>query len=319
MTDWLRLAAATAVVLAPGFAVARALGRRGASAGLAWALVAIGVGLAIAFAVGGSIWLVLGIVLGAGALALPLSRRRPRRPGGGGLVALAGLAFGGALWFVEGPIGGDGIFHLARVRKLDAFGSLSLRAVDEFRDGGLHPGYAFPLWHGFLALVAKVAAVDPSVVMRHEPSLLAPLAFLVAYEAGRAVVGTGWGGVAVVLAQVAMFALAAGHGGGYVVLTNPGTAARQLLAPATIALFFTALEERRRAAYATLGAVTLCATLVHPAFSVFALLPLAGYAVVRLLVARREARETGTALAFATVPVAAVLVWLKPLVDKQQR
>ena len=34
------------------------------------------------------------------------------------------------------------------MRKLDDFGALSLRAVDEFKDGGLHPGYAFPLWHG---------------------------------------------------------------------------------------------------------------------------------------------------------------------------
>ena len=47
-----------------------------------------------------------------------------------------------------GRSAGDGLFHLARVRKLDAFGDLSLRAVDEFADGGLHPGYAFPLWHG---------------------------------------------------------------------------------------------------------------------------------------------------------------------------
>ena len=40
-------------------------------------------------------------------------------------------------------------------------GDLSLAPVDEFADGGLHPGYAFPLWHGFLALVAKVALRRP--------------------------------------------------------------------------------------------------------------------------------------------------------------
>ena len=69
-------------------------------------------------------------------------------------VAGAGALLGLLLWHVAGEIGGDGLFHLARVRKLDAFDSLSLDAVNEFADGGLHPGYAFPLWHGFLALVA---------------------------------------------------------------------------------------------------------------------------------------------------------------------
>src|SRR4029453_10533803 len=46
------------------------------------------------------------------------------------------------LWHVAGEIGGDGLFHLARVRKLEAFDSLSLEAVDEFADGGPHAGYA---------------------------------------------------------------------------------------------------------------------------------------------------------------------------------
>ena len=49
---------------------------------------------------------------------------------------------------------GDGLFHEGRVRKLVELGDLHLRTVDEFKDGGLHPGYAFPLWHGFDALVA---------------------------------------------------------------------------------------------------------------------------------------------------------------------
>ena len=40
------------------------------------------------------------------------------------------------------------------------------------------------------------------------------------------------------LAQVAMFALAAGHGGSYTALALPATASRQLLVPAVIALFF---------------------------------------------------------------------------------
>ena len=62
---------------------------------------------------------------------------------------------------------GDGLFHLARARKLLELDALSLERVSEFADGSLHPGYAFPLWHGFLALVSKLAGVDPTdVVLR---------------------------------------------------------------------------------------------------------------------------------------------------------
>ena len=83
---------------------------------------------------------------------------------------------GWLLWHVGSAVVGDGLFHEARVRKLVDLGGLHLRTVDEFKDGGLHPGYAFPLWHGFDALVAKVSGLDPTVVVNHEASLLAPFA-----------------------------------------------------------------------------------------------------------------------------------------------
>jgi hypothetical protein len=84
------------------------------------------------------------------------------------------------------------------VRKLVALGNLHLRTLDEFKDGGLHPGYAFPLWHGFLALVTKLSGLDPSVVLHREASVLVPLACLVAWEAGLAVFGSVAAGFAVV-------------------------------------------------------------------------------------------------------------------------
>jgi hypothetical protein len=49
-----------------------------------------------------------------------------------------------------------------------------LRSLDEFRDGGLHPGYAFPALHGFLALVSKLAGVGPGAVVLHETTALLP-------------------------------------------------------------------------------------------------------------------------------------------------
>src|SRR5262249_6682487 len=150
------------------------------------------------------------------AVAAAFARRRWRRPDVGFvIVLLAGIGFGIALWHLAGSVQGDALFHLGRVRKLDDLGSLSLHAEDEFRDGGLHPGYAFPLWHGFLALVARLAGVDPAEVVRHEPSLLAPLALLVAFEAGLAVFRSAWLAGAVAAASAALFSLAPGRGGGH--------------------------------------------------------------------------------------------------------
>ncbi|HKT45283.1 MAG TPA: hypothetical protein VJQ85_10815, partial [Gaiellaceae bacterium] len=226
-------------------------------------------------------------------------------------IALAGLALGGLLWGIEGVIRGDAIFHLGRIRKLDDFGSLSLRAVDEFKDGGLHPGYAFPLWHGWLALVAKVAAVDPSSVVLHEPSLLAPIALVVAYEAGTAVFRSVWLGLATMLAQVALIAFAPGYGGAYTSLELPGTVARQLLVPAALTLFFLFVRAPSWPLALTLAAAGMDLAFVHPTYALFLVIPLVGYVVVR---ARRDVRRNIAALAAYGVPVLLVFAWLEPIV-----
>ncbi len=181
-----QLVFANVVLLLPGALVARALGIRSVSATLAWSLALIFGALAVTFAVGSSLTLTLLLLLVPGIVALRFARNAPRaeRIPGRRWVFLAGALLGLLLWHVAGNIGGDGLFHLARVQKLDAFGSLSLDAVNEFADGGLHPGYAFPLWHGFLALVARVGFLDPAEVVLHEATVLAPIALLVTYEAG---------------------------------------------------------------------------------------------------------------------------------------
>jgi hypothetical protein len=316
---YVRLAAATACLLLPGALVARVLRLRSASADLTWSLAALFVAMAIVFAVHGSLTLALVLlgVIGAGALIWLL--RRPalggQAPAGFSLwVAAAGIGFGIALWFITGHLaGGDDFFHLARVRKLDDFGGLSLRAVDEFRDGGLHPGYAFPLWHSFLALVARLAGVDPSAVVLHQASVLVPVAFLVAWEAGKEVFRSAWGGLAVLLAQVAMFGLAAGSGGSYRSLALPATTSRQLLVPAVIALFFAYVVRRSWAALATLAAASGALALVHPTYALFLLIPLGGYVVARTVFARTEVPEGLAALAAILVPAAAVALWVRPL------
>jgi len=330
---WLRLTAATACLLLPGALVARGLCVPGVSAALAWSLGALFAAMAVVFAVQSTLTVALVLLCVIAAAALPWALFPSRNtvlqaPHGpprarfrasdtvlqGILVAAAGIGFGIALWAITHHLtGGDDFFHLARVRKLDDFGGLSLRAVDEFRDGGLHPGYAFPLWHALLALVARLAGVDPAPVVLREAAVLVPVAFLVAWEAGRQVFRSAWGGLAVVAAQVAMFGLAAGHGGSYKALALPATASRQVLVPAVIALFFATSARRSWVALATLAAASGALALVHPTYALFVLILLAGYVAARLLLARAELVAGAWALAAVAVPAGAVALWLRPI------
>jgi hypothetical protein len=313
---YLRLAAATAVVLLPGFLLARALGRRSASAGLVLALALLFAALAATFALNASLVLTGLVLVAAGAAALPFAVRRafPSAEGGAGAVLPLGILFGLALWHVARPPAGDGLFHLARVRKLVAFDELSLSAVGEFADGGLHPGYAFPLWHGLLALVAELAAVDPADVLAHEASVLAPLAFVVAYEAGVAVFASRRLGAAVLAAHVALVSLAAGHGGALASLAQPGAAARLLLVPAAIALV---LSWTRAPAWDLLLAVAasgLMLAVVHPTYALFLALPLGGFVVARALLGPQDVPRLLAAVAAFLVPAGAFFAWLLPVV-----
>jgi hypothetical protein len=314
----LRLAFATACVLLPGFLIARALFLRGISATLPLALASVALSMTLMFAFGGTMTLAVIALVAVGAVALPFAiRGRALEPRAGTLLLLAGgLALGVALWRVAPAISGDALFHLARVRKLDSFDGLSLRAVDEFADGGLHPGYAFPLWHGFLALIANIAGVDPALVLQHEASILAPLAVLVAYEAGHALFRSRAAGVAVAVAQVGLIALAPGSGGAYNSLALPATASRQLLVPAAIALFFAYLRDRQRTTLPALAAAGLGLALVHPTYAVFLAVPLAGYLVARAMMARGELVPAVVAYGAFAAPMVAVSAALLPIVQK---
>jgi hypothetical protein len=311
-----RLALATAVVLAPGWAIARALGLRGISATLSWSLAIVFGALAVTFALNASLTVSLVLVLAAGVVAAPFAVRgapAPRVPGWS-RVAAAGAVLGVLLWHVAGDVGGDGFFHLARVRKLLAFDDLSLEGLAEFADGGLHPGYAFPLWHGVLALVAKVAFVDPQDVVLHEASVLAPIAVLVAYEAGLMLFRAVGPAAVAAAAQVALIAFAPGHGGAYTALALPATASRQILVPAALALALAAVAAPSRAALASAAAAGFALAVVHPTYAIFLWIPLVGFLAVRWLWTRSEARPIGAALAALMVPAAAFFAWLLPVV-----
>jgi hypothetical protein len=311
-----------AVVLAPGALLARTLGVQRASAMLAWSLALVFAALAVTFLVHGSLTLTLVLLLmaGAAALVVGIQRGRPRGPAvaerlpGRGRVVAAGAVLGLLLWHVAGNVGGDGFFHLARIQKLLSFGDLTLGSTNEFPDGGLHPGYAFPLWHGFLALVAKVSGADPTDVVLHGPTVLAPLALLVAYEAGWALFRRAAPAATAAAAGVAIVAMAPGHGGALTALALPATASRQLLVPAALALALEAVRRPAPVLLASAAAASLALAAVHPTYALFLWVPLAGFLAVRWLWERRDAREGGLVLAALVVPAGLFFAWLLPVI-----
>ncbi len=242
--------------------------------------------------------------------ALPAAARVMRNS-----IVLAGVGLGAGIWSVQGVFTGDAFFHLGRIRKLYALSSLSLHDVGEFARGGLHPGYAFPLWHGWIALVARIAGVDPTSAAMHESSLLTPLALVVAFELGWAIFRSTGLGFAAMLVQVAIKALAPGQGGVYTLLWQPGTAASQLLAPAVIALFVLFLRTPTWPFAVTLAAASASLALVHPTYALFLAIPLAAFVVARVLLARGADLRSGLgALAAFGVPMVLAFVWLRPII-----
>ena len=313
----LRLVAATACLLLPGALIARALGLEGAAPAFAWSLAALFAGMAVMFAVHGSIWLAAAIMGGAGLAAAPFALRGPAvRVSAWTLGVLAlGLAAGIALWWVA-SFGGDSFFHLGRVRKLDDFGSISLRSLDEYRDGGLHPGYAFPLFHGFLALVSKLAGVDPDAVILHGPTALLPLSFLLTYESGVTLFRSRWAGTATMLTSFALLGLAPGHGGSLVSLPLAANASRMLILPAVLALVFACVREPSWPLLASVAATAGAMTLTHPPHSALVLIVLGGFLVARALLARRDLIPIGASLLAVAIPTGAVALWLRPLLHE---
>ena len=307
----LRLAAATAVLLVPGALIARALRSPGAAGALVWSLTALTGGMIVMFATHSSLNLALALLFVAGIAALPFARARGELST---LVLACGVVFGVLLWqLAPSVLAGDVPFHLARIRKLEAFGSLSLRSLDEFRDGGLHPGYAFPLWHGFLAGVARLAGVDPAQVLKHEPSILAPLAFLIPFEAGYALFRSRALGVAVTAGTVALLALAPGDGGIFRTLALPASVAQVLLVPAALALAFRAAREPSWPAYVSVAAGSLVLALVHPTYAFFLLIPAFGWLIGRAILVRGDVLPVGGAVGALTLSAGAVALWLLPL------
>jgi hypothetical protein len=327
----LRLTAAAAcVLLVPGGIFVRALGRPAAfgvalAASFVWSLAALAGSLALTFALDGTIGTTIWLLAGFGSAALvPALMRAPvvsepteRRAVAG--VAAAGAVFAGAVWWTASSIFGDGLFHLGRIRKLETLDLTSLNVVDEFRDGGLHPGYAFPVWHSAVALVARLADVDPALALQHLPAILTPLAVVLAYAAGAALFRSFGAGVATAAAQVGLLGFSRAGTGSFDFLALPATVARALIAPALLALVFSVAAGGRRRGVLSIAAASLALALVHPTYAFFVAVPLAGFLAARVVLATsrwREAVRVAAALPAVLLPAGLYALWLKPIVDQ---
>jgi hypothetical protein len=330
----LRLAGAAAcVLLLPGAFLLRAVSWPSSiavavAASLALSLGVVTLALALVFAVGASIILAVVVIVAVTLCAAvaatlrgqstPLSRRECRALAG---VLGAAIPFAGIVWWSAG-LTGDAFFHLARARKLAEFDSLdALTTVSEFKDGGLHPGYAFPLWQGIDALVARLAGADVIDVFLYLPAVLVPLAFVLAFGAGSVVFDSRIGGLVLVGTQVAYFGFLWSDGdragtGIYEITSQPHPASHLLLATAALALVFAFRAEGGWTLLISASLAGLSLTLVHPTYTPFLALVLAGFVVARAVLVRgweRGLTRTVLALGVILVPIALFTVVVLPV------
>jgi hypothetical protein len=326
----IRLAAAAAVVLlVPGAFVVRAFGwpadlAVGLAASLAWSLVLLFGALLLTFAVAGSLTLTL-VLLAAATLAAAVIALRRDSPAVDRTdllasvgVTLASLPLAAAAWYVHRTAIGDALFHVGYVRKLEELATLdSLESVGQVADGGLHPGYAFPLWHGALAAIARLAGVDAADAVIRTGPVLTPLFVLVAYAAGAALFRSWAGGVAVAAGATGIAVLTGEGLGALEVLSDPEGAARHLLFPALLALVFWYVRDGGRAAFAAVAAASFALAVVHPNYAPYAALVLGGCLLARLLVVRNlggDVPALGVSLGVLVLAAGAFAVWLWPTI-----
>ena len=318
MSEYLRLAFGTVVVLAPGAAVARALGQRSAAA-----LARLGARGRVR-RVGGRLR----------RPRLDPARRRscwPRSAVAAVVVhavrACAGCALGdrrGPGWSGSCSAGSSGTSRArspatgCSTRRACASSSSSATCTcarsTSSRTAGSIPATRSRSGTASSRSSRRSPGVDPSVVDRATSRRCSRRSRALRRVRGgrRGVRLAGGGRLGVLAASLALFCFAAGHGGSYATLALPATASRQLLVPAAIALFFLWVARgagRPRPRSRPCSARSRSST--RPTRSSL-LLPLAGYA----LAPSEAVARSGVGLAAALVPIGLALLWLLPLVDE---
>ena len=275
--------------------------------------------LAVTFAVGAT-------------LTLDARRPRDRRPGSLVLAASGGLAAGRPVPGVDGCSSGARssaccsgsrrrpcratAFPSRARRKLLDLDDLSLDRVSEFADGSLHPGYAFPLWHGFLALIAqfsraRIPSRSSRTCRRSSP---------------RSPCSSRSRRVGALPADVGGGRDGGGAGRDDLRSRRAWAAPTSSLAPATSVA--AAPRAGRARARARVGALAVARArrldgrppgfvlaVVHPTYAIFLWIPFVGFLVVRRCGSGRTSAPGALALGALVVPAALFMLWLRPIVD----
>lgn len=324
----LKLAAATfGTLVLPGAVVLRLLGwPRSLAAALpacaAWSVAALAPGLVFALLSDGglvvaALWLLL--VIGAGLLI-----------GGGRPVEMDLRVSGELLWFVGAVVAfsalvwvgswnntGDAIEHIARLRKLAELDPP--RSLDELGllppGTGLHPGYAFPLWHAAGAVIVWMSDLEETFAFRYWPAMLVPFAAAAVYRAGRTVFGCRAAGAATAVAYLALFAFPYGGTGYFTKLGYPGNVSIFVFWPLVIERTFTYLRAGGREPVWTVAAASFVVTAIHPSYTPFMIMLIGAFLVARTLLTRDrgDLRRLAVMLAALTLPFLLFLVWLYPI------
>ena len=313
-----RLAVATGLVLAPGAIAARAVGVRSTSATLAWGLGIVFGAMTVVFAVHGSLTLALVLLLVAALVAAPFAIRRPVGAGASrraSAVWAAGAVLGLLLWHVAGEIGGDGLFHLARVRKLVELGDLHLSTAERVRRRRAPPRLRVPALAGVPRARSRRS---PSPTRRRSCCTSRPCWRRSPSSSPTRPATRCSGGSRPPPPRPArpsaIAAMAAGHGGSYTALALPATASRQLLVPAALALALAAMRTPSKALLASAGLASLVLAVVHPTYAIFLWIPFAGFLAVRWAWRREEVRQRRARARGARRAGGLFLAWLVPVV-----
>lgn len=323
-----KLGAATCfVLLLPGAAVLRVVGwPRSPAAVLSgcavWSIALLAPGIVVMLVVNGGLDVVLLWLLVIIVVALVAGRGRPVEIDArvtSPILLLVGTAaaFAVLVAFARYNNVGDAIEHIARIRKLTELDPL--RTLAEINllppDTGLHPGYAFPLWHATIALVVRISGVEEAVAFRTLPVLLVPVVAAAIYRAGRSMFGCRAAGVAAWIAYLVLFAFPYDGVGYFNKLTYPGNLSIFLLWPLVVDRTFAYLRDGGREPVWTLAAASFVVAAIHSSYNPMMMLLIGAFAVARLIVVRRrsEVRRFAVVLAAVSLPFLLLLVWLYPI------
>ena len=319
--------ATLATLLLPGAVILRLLGwprsiAVAAVASATWSVAALAPGLVLVFVLEWGFSVAVVWLLAVTLVGLVVGWRRPAEidvVGPRSIAMLCALTVGFMVMLYLGAHNnvGDAIEHIARMRKLT-----ELNPPRDLADinllppsGGLHAGYAFPLWHAVIGIVVWIGRLEETQVFRYLPTLLFPFVAAAWYRAARTMFGCRAAGAAAVLALLAAFSFPDAGVGRMNKASYPGNVSIFLLWPIIVERCFAYLQRGGREPVLTVAAASFVVAAIHPSYSPLMMLMVGAFLLVRIAVVRdrEEAIRLGVMTAAVTLPFLALLVWLYPL------